>query len=251
VFSFHTAPSIFCRLSGGVRMRSLLRIFSFGLICSLLIASSDAALNVYGYRVGRSVVTAQSSSIVTVNPGAYQTPNPGQWGLAVSSPSNSGHSATESLSGIYDTNGSNSQTKTCLWSAFQNVPGVKTRVTLKFDWSFDGYVSATINDDYGFGSATAGLGIQYSTDGGGSYSYAIPYQEVLSATTFVPSSTSNFLIANGSESINLPNPGSIDITQVRVRDWIYAQTETQFNIPSGNSASASATVTISNIRLEV
>ena len=49
-------------------MRSLLRALFLGLICLLLIASSVDAVNAYGYRVGRSLAVAQSSSVVTVNP---------------------------------------------------------------------------------------------------------------------------------------------------------------------------------------
>jgi hypothetical protein len=55
-------------------------------------AASRGLRNGYGYRSGRSPLTAQSGGIVTVNPSAYQTPAGG--GSAVSSPSNTGHVLT-------------------------------------------------------------------------------------------------------------------------------------------------------------
>src|SRR5262249_58678551 len=92
-------------------MRSLFRTFSLVLICLLLIASSDAAINIYGHRVRRSIVVAQSSGVVNVNPGTNQTPDPGQGGEAVSSQTNPGHGSGTS-SGVRATEGTSSKNNT-------------------------------------------------------------------------------------------------------------------------------------------
>jgi YD repeat-containing protein len=202
---------------------------------------------VAGYRSGLSPLAAQSGGVVTVYPGAYQTP---AGDGAVNFPDNRGHASTTSLKTIFNINGSDSQVKTCLWGAFQNVIGAKARVTLKFDWSFDGYVEAAIQDSTGNGWALAQIAINYSTDNGANWSSAFQPQAVV-VTAYGEESISDGINLGGSKSINLPNPGSIDITQIRVDDSIIAQVETYATYPTGNMASASATVIISNIRLEV
>src|SRR5262249_57387097 len=95
---FPTPPRLFPASRQEVSvMRSLFRIFSLGLICLLLIAPSDAAINVYGYRSGRSPAAAQGASVLTVNPRAYQTPDSSQGsGLAVDSAINKRHGSTQS-----------------------------------------------------------------------------------------------------------------------------------------------------------
>src|SRR5262245_32186726 len=97
-------------------MRSLFRTFSIGLICSLLIAPSGAAVNGYGYRSRRSLAAAQSS-VVTVYPTSNTTPDPSQGGSAVTGASNTGHSSTQALSengGFVD--------KSCRWFSFPTAP---------------------------------------------------------------------------------------------------------------------------------
>src|SRR5262245_28889893 len=62
------------------------------------------------------------------------TPDAGQGGLAVTSPSNTGHaSSTAAASGILD-----SQQRTCIWSGFGSVPGQITAITLKIDHTSSG-----------------------------------------------------------------------------------------------------------------
>jgi hypothetical protein len=196
-------------------------------------------------RGGRSLVAAQSGGVVTVTPGVYQTPIlPIE--SAVTSPSNIGHdNTTSTVSG----NGTKSQTKTCLWSTFPDVPGTKTRVTLKFNWSLDASVFAEIVTETGFSSAEGSLNIDYSTDGGSNWTSAILPQSVLVSVSEWGSADDG-LSAGGSESINLPSPGSIDITQIRVRDRIFARIKAP-SIPAGNNTNASVAVIISGISLEV
>lgn len=158
-------------------MRSLFRTFSFGVICSLLIASSDATVNVYGHRRGPSLVAAQSS-IVPVYPTTYQTPAlGGDW--AVTGPSNTGHEGTGVWASNFDPAG---QLKSCRWFAFQPVSGQITRITLKFDWATTGTAGANVSDTYGYASASASFQIWYSTDNGSSATYAVSFAESASVS---------------------------------------------------------------------
>src|SRR5262245_7887520 len=129
-------------------MRSLFRTFSLGLICLLLIASSDAGVNVYGYGSGSSPVAAQGATIVTIYPTAYQTPN-SQGGWAINSPSNTGGSASLSIS-------ASNATETCTWSGFPNVSGQIVSARLKMDWSASGSVSGPTGGGGGFTLAYTG-----------------------------------------------------------------------------------------------
>jgi hypothetical protein len=190
-------------------MRSILRIFFFCLICSLFIASSDAAINVYVHRSGRSLAAAQSS-VVTVNPTAYQAPDPGRGGEAVSSPSNTGHGSTQSLAERGEINGTSTQTKTSLWHSFPGVSGTKVRLTLKFDWTLNAEIVAYVyNADTG-ATAEYDSRIENSLDngstwivrGGGNGSASVP-------RGVGEAEDNDFIDTFGSESVDLPNPGSI------------------------------------------
>ncbi|HZF40550.1 MAG TPA: hypothetical protein VE715_17140, partial [Blastocatellia bacterium] len=123
----------------------------------------------YGYRGGRSIVTVQSGGVVSVSPSANQSPDPGQGGEAVSFPSNTGHGSTQSSASQSGIKGSSNQTKTCLWHSFSGVPGTKTRVTLKFDWTLDASVSASANDEFADATASYDFRIEYSLDNGSTW----------------------------------------------------------------------------------
>jgi hypothetical protein len=211
-------------------------------------AASGSSRKDYGYRSGLSPLAAQGGGVVTVNPGFYQTPWGG--GTPVNIPTTLGHSSTTLSRTLNNANAADSQTASCLWGAFQNVPGPKVRVTLKFDWSFDANVEAAIADSTGYGSADARLDVNYSTDNGGNWSSAMVPRD-LEVTAYGEEDWFDTTSRFGSESIDLPNPGSIDITQIRLEDHILAQVYTSAPAPTGNYASTSTTVSISNIRLEV
>jgi hypothetical protein len=151
---------------------------------------------------GPSPIAAQSSGVVTVYPSSYQTPTAGGE-EAVDSPDYRGHGSTTSSRQIWNSNGINSQTKGSLWTGFQNVPGNKARVTVKFDWSFNANVDTAIADQSGYGRAYARLEAGCS---GGSMTpreleVRVMGEQGLSDTTY----------RSGSESINLPNPNSINL----------------------------------------
>jgi hypothetical protein len=239
-------------------MRSLFRTIFLGLICLLLIASSDAADNVYSHRSWRSLAAAQSNSVITVNPGAYQTPDPGQGGLAVSDPSNGGHGNTNvhssAISDASHNSASDSQTKTCLWPAFQNVSAPKVRVTLKFNWAQSGSFELDAPENLYRASASSTLRIDYSTNNGGSWTNQVN----ISHSRLVRDGNSDYvpISDSGSVSVDLPNPAAIDITQIRVRDNIATSVNTfspirDFDPTTGSTAVTDVTMSIWSIQLEV
>ena len=193
------------------------------------------------------IATVQSGGVVSVNPTANQSPDPGQGGLAVNIPTNMGHDITTS-SASRGTKGFSSQTKTCLWSSFSGVSGIKTRVTLKFDWTLIASVNVSVFEE-SFASATADYDfrIEYSLDNGSTWIGRVGVNDSISMDS--PGSDGRSINTSGSESIDLPNPGGIDITQIRVRDRIYASANLA-NSPDG-SASGLAKASVSLIRLEV
>jgi PA14 domain len=218
-------------------MRSLFRTFSLGLICSLLIGSSNAAVNIYGHRVGRSIATAQS--VIAVNPSANQTPDsiePGD--LAVTSPSNTGHGTTTASAFNL---GPATQAKSCRWFAFQPPSGQITKITLKVDWSISGYVNTSAPDFIDSASAAAVFHIMYSINNGISFNGMTrgAASSVFFGAEYKPISDS------GSFSVDLP--ANTPINQIIVSDRLYTETSAS----GAGSAWAEMTATTSNVRLEV
>src|SRR5262245_7627317 len=117
------------------------------------------------YRGGRSTITVQGGGVVSVSPTANQSPDPGLGGEAVSSQSNTGHGGTVS-SASRSAKGSVSQTKTCLWHSFSSVPGTRTRVTLKFDWTLNANIHVNGFDEFVNATAEYNFRIEYSLDNG-------------------------------------------------------------------------------------
>jgi YD repeat-containing protein len=117
-------------------------------------------------RSGRSIVTVTPQGVSNVNPGAHQTPDPGWGGSAVSGDLNTGHGDTSVQESVGY--GYQSETKSCHWYSFPNVSGLRTRVTLKFDWAQTGsiYVNAGFGDS---ASADTILRIAYTTDNGSNW----------------------------------------------------------------------------------
>jgi YD repeat-containing protein len=195
----------------------------------------------YG-RSGRSIVTVTPLGVSSVNPGAHQTPDPVWGGSAVSGDSNMGHGDTNVQ--VSSGGGYQSVTKSCHWYSFPNVSGLRTRVTLKFDWAQTGSISVNA----GFGdnaSADTLLWIVYSTDNGSNWTDRV--FNLHSRAVYFGGSDSESINESGSESVDLPNPSTIDMTQIRVKDLIYAEGV----VSGGGVGNANLTAHISNIRLEV
>lgn len=155
----------------------------------------------------------------TYNPTSNTTPDPGFGGLAVTGNINTGHGSTTTSQLPAGT-----QTKSCLWTGFPAVSGQIASITLKFDWSEDGFVIV------GGGSASNSFTVQYSLNGGGAFSEVFTHDDVTSPTS-----------SNSQVSIPLPQ----DPTQIQVRDRMQATATADIG------DSASITTTISNIRLEI
>jgi hypothetical protein len=220
-------------------MRSLFRTFSLGLICFLLIVSSDAAINIYGHRVGRSLAAAQGTSVVSVKPRAYQTPYY-SGDSAVNSPLNTEHGETDATAQSFGS-GPPSQAKSCQWFAFPPVSGQITRITLKFDWSVSGLVNTSASSFEDSASANASFDVLYSTNSGSTYviSRGDASSVFMEGGEFRPFSDS------GSVSVDLP--ANTPINQIIVYDRLFASASAS----GAGSANASVIARIWNISLEV
>jgi RHS repeat-associated protein len=211
----------------------------------------------YGARRGLSVVTAQSIS--SVNPTAYQTPDPGWGGLAVNSPSNTGHGAT--IAEASSSGGEVAQTKTSMWRSFQGVSGVVTAITLKFEYLMAGYASAGASYDpetgaAGFASGFSSFDIEYSLNGGASWN-SVVYLEA-----WAPACCQNIDSSDSFASPNFPSvtpvsvaiPPSTPISQIRVRSRLHAYADAQgegLAYAYGKTGDSNPTSRVQNIRLEV
>jgi hypothetical protein len=151
--------------------------------------------------------------LVTRNTTTPTTPSHG--GTAVSSATATGHGSTTAAATI----GNPFALKTCKWTGLSNVPGLRTAVTLKLNWTEDGFCSPPDSDN--------DFQIDYSVDGGSNWSIALLHTDVVS-----PSS--------GTLSVNLPL--NQDISLVQVRDSLDAVRDT---------INASITISIDSIRVEV
>lgn len=152
-----------------------------------------------------------------VNPTSNQTPDAGQGGSAVTGNINTGHGSTV----VTSTSGGGAQTKTCRWSAFQAVSGVITAITLKIDHSSQGTLVGP--------QPTNSFTLAYSLNGGANWTTAV------TRSNFTALQDATFSVALSPTQ---------DISQVQVRDFMQANT-----VDPGDDSSA--TVSISNIKLEV
>jgi hypothetical protein len=155
----------------------------------------------------------------TLNPASNQTPDATLGGVAVTGPTNTGHSSTlASASGA-----GGAQSKSCRWFSFPAVSafGILS-VTLKIDHTSSGSLT-------GDGAGNEFL-LQYSINGGGSWITAVQrdlYTASQGPTTF-------------SVALSIAQ----NLTQVQVRDLLDVVT-----VDVGETASATAT--IANIKIEV
>jgi hypothetical protein len=145
---------------------------------------------------------------------------------------------------LFDTG---SEVKTCVWTEVRPIPnGQITAITLKYDWAHSGSFSLT--SETGEGNASISVQIQYSTNGGGSWTTS---RTAGDSGVVIGNDTDSGSIANtsGSDSVSVPlgsNPIET-LKNVRLRDRILAT----LNLTGDASGSASATLSVSNIRLEV
>jgi RHS repeat-associated protein len=199
----------------------------------------------YGARRGLSIVTAQS--VTSVSPTAYQSPDPGQLGAAVNSPSNTGHGHT------IVTNWTDN--KTCVWHSFQGVSGQILSITLKFDWG--AVVAADVQADEGeWGESYAEFTVEYSLDGGASWNGAAGVSAYASASDGGSDGQANtnpdWYPYGALTTVSIPIPLNTPISQIRVRDRLL--TSSTGNAETGGTSvgnSSPANTMVNNIRLEV
>jgi len=155
--------------------------------------------------------------LLTVNPTANQTPDVTLGGLAVTGVSNTGHASTTTAA----VDGNN-QTKSARWFTFTVPGGQKTSVTLKFDSTSSGTLVGGFPDNT--------YQVDYSLNNGSSWTNAL--------------TRNGFTASVGPTTVSVPLSAGQDISQVQVRTLQRVTT-------GGPGDSASTTVTIANIKLEV
>jgi hypothetical protein len=130
------------------------------------------------------------------------------------------------------------------------VSGTKTRVTLKFDWTLNASADAFVDDSLTSANASYDFRIEYSLDNGSTWTVRGGANGSAGVPRGAGPDTDNISINTlGSESVDLPDPWAINLTQIRVRDRIFASGSVLGN---GNGvATGIATASVSNIRLEV
>ena len=136
-------------------------------------------------------------ALITLNPTSNTTPDPGQGGVAVTGNTNTGHSTTTSSA-----SSGTAQTKTCVWQSFPATAGQVSSVTLKVTHTSSGILSGP--------SPSNQFLLQYSLNGGGAWTTAV--------------SRVNFTASQGPTTFSVALGVGQDLTQVRVRDLIDAET---------------------------
>jgi hypothetical protein len=156
-------------------------------------------------------------ALITKQPTSNTTPDATLGGLAVTTPSNTGHASTvTSASGA-----GGSGEKSCLWSGFTAASGTIVSVTLKIDHLSAGSIT---------GGSSNSLLLEYSLNAGGSWTTAV--------------TRSNFTASQGTSTFSASLSVGQTLSDVRVRvDYLCDS-----NDPGD---AASITATISNIRIEV
>jgi hypothetical protein len=159
--------------------------------------------------------------MTTLQPTSNTSPDPGQGGASVNSPSNTGHSSTTSSA----TGDASVTTRSCIWTGFAAIAVRPSKITLKVQYARNGTL-----EDPAFVSNT--FAIQYSLDGGS------VWNDLVSDSDF------DFLVSTTAE---LDFPLTQDTSLVQLRDLIQAFGGEDPPTP----LTASATATVSNIRLEI
>jgi hypothetical protein len=220
---------------------------------SFSVQSNGSVARTGSISVGGHVFTIAQGGIVTIYPGAYQTPDPVTGGQAVSNPFNRGHGDTTTWVELDHIYSSSQKYNSCLWNVFPDVPGLKTRVTLKFDWNLtaDAYVYVDTDADTS-ASASYIFQVGYSLDNTRTTGQQVVSQNArASLPVGITGGDQDSPIGpiSGSESIDMPNPGAINIGQISVGELVRANCS--ISTHAHGYAYTQGTFSVSNIRLEV
>jgi RHS repeat-associated protein len=217
-------------------------------------AGPSAPKKEYG-RSGSSIVTVTPQSVSSVNPGANQTPDPGQSGsLAVSGILNNGHGSTSVDASAMDIQTDPSQNitqrKSARWSSFQGGPSVGIiGLKLKFDWTASGNVDAFVNVSNS-ASARIDFDVDYSLDGGLSWMNALSRSR-LASQSGQGSKTDSINSDGGSVEIVLSPSQNISLVQVRDSMRANATANASNSLHAYAESNATISTSVSSIRLEV
>jgi hypothetical protein len=191
-------------------------------------------------------------------PTSNQTPDAGLGGLAVTGITNTGHASTSTSSAANASapsgSANDSDSKSARWFGLPNVPGQRTSVRLKFSWNVSGSCDAHGGQGGsdpqidGNASSSCSFGIEYSLNGGSSWTTHV--NDSASASSFGASSDSDDFNNINSANIALSNNQDVSLIQVR------ASYSTSCDADAGNgvenaTANASVAATISGIQVEV
>lgn len=185
-------------------------------------------------------------AIRNLQPTSNTTPDQGGT-TAVTGNTNTGHGSTScgaSATGAAGFNvDSDAESKSCRWSSFQSAPsGVINSLRLQFSWEVSGAVDASPALDGGSAQADASFTVEYSLNGGSSWTVAV--NQSLSV-----SDGSDNLSQSGSENISL-SVGQ-NIAQVQVRSFISASGSATGGLDNESTALSSVTAAVTGIQLEV
>jgi hypothetical protein len=173
-----------------------------------------------------------------VQPTDNESADSGQAGTAaVSSPTDTGHGATTCSVSI-GAEDSDSETKSARWFTF--APMSPRAIALQFSWSISGAGLTLTGALPGTTEANALFLVEYSTNGGSSWSTAVTrtFNRVTNGTTAISDSGSVNLVIS-----------TVALSEIQVRDRIRADATSAAD-PSV-AASAEILATISDIQLEV
>lgn len=152
----------------------------------------------------------------TREPTSNQSPDATLGGVAVTTPTNTGHAST-----VASASGPGAQTKSCRWFSFQSASGQIKSITLKITHTSQGVLANAGGNTFT---------ISYSLNGGSSWTNAV--------------NRVNFTTSEGPTTFSVALSAGQDISQIQVRDLLDA------NAP-GAGDSASVTATVSDIKLEI
>lgn len=180
-------------------------------------------------------------SLVVRQPTATQTPDATLAGLAVTGITNTGHGSTVTSSSA-NNGATDLDEKSARWFGLQNVSGQRSGVRLKLSWTASGTAGATDDGVGGAGQGAAAFIIEYSLNGGSSWTTVVTEDALADS----PGSGSDSFTNNNSADIALPNNQDISLVEVRA-DY----NTSAFSSGLGNTGSGSVTVTVSGIQVEV
>lgn len=169
-----------------------------------------------------------------------ETPDATLGGNAVTGVSDTGHASTVTPSSA--NTGSDSDEKSARWFGLENYGGFRISVRLQLSWTASGIASAVDDGEGGTASGSATFTLEYTVDGGDNWTEIVTDN----ATAEAPGTPDADFTNNDSADIALSS--DVDLSLVEVRgDY----TTSAASSGLGNNGSASVTVVVSGIQVEI